>query len=93
MKENKATLLLKYLVLKFKHKKLSKNYENLSKDFNYLFEENKILKTINKKRYVEQSKRMQFLIRRENKLQMIEQLANAPKRDTRKIMKLIMEEL
>ena len=34
---------------------------------------------------------MQFLIKRENKLQEIEQLAKLPKRDTRKILKVIME--
>ena len=73
--KNKPMLLLKYLVLKHKYKKLSKEYQNLQKNFDFIFNENVILKGINKKRYVEQSKRMQFLIKRENKLQTIEQLA------------------
>ena len=84
-------LLIKNIKLKSENKKLKKEIYNLKKNFDYIFEENKILKQINKKRYVEQSKRMQFLIKRENKHQEIEQLARLPKRDTRKILKVIME--
>lgn len=83
-------LLIENIKLKSENKKLKKEIYNLKKNFDYIFEENKILKQINKKRYVEQSKRMQFLIKRENKLQEIEQLAKLPRIDTRKILKIIM---
>lgn len=87
----KLDILLKYTILKTKYKRLKRESNILQRDFDYVFEENKILKQINRKRYVEQAKRMQFLIKRENKLQEIEQLASLPKRDTRKILKIIME--
>lgn len=83
-------LLIENIKLKSENKKLKKEIYNVKKDFDYIFEENKILKQINKKRYVEQSKRMQFLIKRENKLQEIEQLVKSPRRNTRKILKIIM---
>lgn len=88
--KNKFETLIKYEMLKIKFKRLKKDKEKLKKDLDYIFEENQMLKK--SLRSVEQEKRMQFLIKRENKLQLIEQLAKAPKRDTRKIMKLIMEE-
>lgn len=87
----KLDILLKYAMLKIKYKRLKRENNILQRDFDYVFEENKILKQINRKRYVEQAKKMQFLIKRENKLQEIEQLARLPKRDTRKILKVIME--
>lgn len=71
-----------------KYKKLTKERDYLSQNCDYLFNENVILKRINKKRYVQQEERMRFLIEREKKLQTIEQMV-ANKEDFRKIRTFI----
>lgn len=91
--KNKATLLFKHLVLKNKYKKLKREYDYINKNFNFIFEENKILKQINKKKYVEQAKRMQFLIKRENKLQLIEQLVTDKKFSKKSLISIIEEKI
>ena len=68
----KLDILLKYAILKTKYKRLKRESNILQRDFDYVFEENKILKQINRKRYVEHAKRMQFLMKRDNKCQMLE---------------------
>lgn len=94
-----------YVVLLAKYEKLKKETENkdekieeleneiktLVKNQDFLFNENTTLKQINRKRYVKQEDKMQFLIKRENKLQTIEMMAKN-KEDFRKIRKVIESE-
>lgn len=70
----KLDILLKYTMLKIKYKRLKRESNILQRDFDYVFEENKILRQINRKRYVEQAKRMQFLMKRENDLTKIQEM-------------------
>ena len=74
-----------------KIEKLNKKVETLDSNNEYLFNENSILKQINRKRFVQQEDKMHFLIKREKKLQTIEQMAKN-KEDFRKIRKKISEE-
>lgn len=86
---------VKYLLLKIQHgqtlkknKELEETKKELLGNNDYLFNENAILKQINKKRYLKYEDKMKFLIKREEKLQNIEQMV-ANKEDFRKIRKFI----
>lgn len=70
----KLDILLKYAMLKIKYKRLKRENNILQRNFDYVFEENKILRQINRKRYVEQAKRMQFLMKREKDLTKIQEM-------------------
>lgn len=74
--KDKIKLLIEYNVLKRKFKKLKMKYEELQANHDFIFAENAMLKKANRKRYITQEEKMKFLIKRENKLQMIEQLVN-----------------
>ena len=91
-------LLAKYEKLKKETEKKDKRIEDLEnenkilvKNQDFLFNENTTLKQINRKRYVQQEDKMQFLTNRENKLQTIEMMAKN-KEDFRKIRKVIESE-
>ena len=91
-------LLAKYEKLKKETEKKDKRIEDLEnenkilvKNQDFLFNENTVLKQINRKRYVKQEDKMQFLMKRENKLQTIEMMAKN-KEDFRKIRKVIESE-
>ena len=88
-------LLVKYKKLEKENKKnvekieeLQQENKTLIKNQEYIFNENAVLKQINRKRYVLQEDKMQFLIKRDNKLQTIEQMSKN-KEDFRKIRKVI----
>ena len=91
-------LLAKYEKLKKETEKKDKRIEDLEnenkilvKNQDFLFNENTTLKQINRKRYVQQEDKMQFLTNRENKLQTIEMMVKN-KEDFRKIRKVIESE-
>lgn len=95
---NYVVLLAKYEKLKKETEKKDKRIEDLEnenktlvKNQDFLFNENTVLKQINRKRYVKQEDKMQFLMKRENKLQTIETMAKN-KEDFRKIRKVIESE-
>ena len=95
---NYVVLLAKYEKLKKETEKKDKKIEELEnenkilvKNQDFLFNENTVLKQINRKRYVKQEDKMQFLMKRENKLQTIETMAKN-KEDFRKIRKVIESE-
>lgn len=95
---NYVVLLAKYEKLKKESEKKDKKIEELEneiktlvKNQEFLFNENTVLKQINRKRYVKQEDKMQFLMKRENKLALIEQMAKN-KEDFRKIRKVIESE-
>lgn len=95
---NYMVLLAKYEKLKKETEKKDKRIEDLEnenkilvKNQDFLFNENTTLKQINRKRYVQQEDKMQFLTNRENKLQTIEMMAKN-KEDFRKIRKVIESE-
>ena len=95
---NYVVLLTKYEKLKKESEKKDKKIEELEnenktlvKNQDFLFNENTVLKQINRKRYVKQEDKMQFLMKRENKLQTIETMAKN-KEDFRKIRKVIESE-
>lgn len=95
---NYVVLLTKYEKLKKETEKKDKRIEELEneiktlvKNQDFLFNENTTLKQINRKRYVQQEDKMQFLMKRENKLALIEQMAKN-KEDFRKIRKVIESE-
>ena len=95
---NYVVLLTKYEKLKKESEKKDKRIEDLEnenkilvKNQEFLFNENTVLKQINRKRYVKQEDKMQFLMKRENKLQTIETMAKN-KEDFRKIRKVIESE-
>ena len=95
---NYVVLLAKYEKLKKESEKKDKKIEELEneiktlvKNQEFLFNENTVLKQINRKRYVKQEDKMQFLTNRENKLQTIEMMAKN-KEDFRKIRKVIESE-
>ena len=95
---NYVVLLTKYEKLKKESEKKDKKIEELEnenktlvKNQDFLFNENTTLKQINRKRYVKQEDKMQFLMKRENKLQTIETMAKN-KEDFRKIRKVIESE-
>ena len=95
---NYVVLLTKYEKLKKESEKKDKRIEDLEnenkilvKNQEFLFNENTVLKQINRKRYVKQEDKMQFLTNRENKLQTIEMMAKN-KEDFRKIRKVIESE-
>ena len=95
---NYVVLLAKYEKLKKESEKKDKKIEELEneiktlvKNQEFLFNENTVLKQINRKRYVQQEDKMQFLTNRENKLQTIEMMAKN-KEDFRKIRKVIESE-
>lgn len=91
-------LLVKYEKLKKETEKKDKRIEDLENENkilvnnqDFLFNENTTLKQINRRRYVQQEDKMQFLMKRENKLALIEQMAKN-KEDFRKIRKVIESE-
>ena len=91
-------LLAKYEKLKKETEKKDKRIEDLENENKilvenqeFLFNENTVLKQINRKRYVKQEDKMQFLTNRETKLQIIEMMAKN-KEDFRKIRKVIESE-
>ena len=93
-----VVLLAKYEKLKKESEKKDKIIEDLENENkilvnnqDFLFNENTVLKQINRKRYVKQEDKMQFLTNRENKLQTIEMMAKN-KEDFRKIGKVIESE-
>lgn len=93
-----VVLLAKYEKLKKESEKKDKKIEELENENkilvnnqDFLFNENTVLKQINRKRYVKQEDKMQFLMKRENKLQTIEMMAKN-KEDFRKIRKVIESE-
>lgn len=95
---NYVVLLAKYEKLKKESEKKDKRIEDLENENkillnnqDFLFNENAVLKQINRKRYVKQEDKMQFLMKRENKLALIEQMAKN-KEDFRKIRKVIESE-
>lgn len=95
---NYMVLLSKYEKLKKESEKKNKRIEDLENENkilvnnqDFLFNENTVLKQINRKRYAKQEDKMQFLINRENKLQTIEMMAKN-KEDFRKIRKVIESE-
>ena len=95
---NYVVLLAKYEKLKKETEKKDKRIEDLENENKilienqeFLFNENTVLKQINRKRYVKQEDKMQFLTNRENKLQTIEMMAKN-KEDFRKIRKVIESE-
>ena len=95
---NYVVLLAKYEKLKKESEKKDKKIEELENENkilvnnqDFLFNENTVLKQINRKRYVKQEDKMQFLMKRENKLQTIEMMVKN-KEDFRKIRKVIESE-
>ena len=95
---NYVVLLAKYEKLKKESEKKDKRIEDLENENKilvenqeFLFNENTVLKQINRKRYVKQEDKMQFLTNRETKLQTIEMMAKN-KEDFRKIRKVIESE-
>ena len=93
-----VVLLAKYEKLKKETEKKDKRIEDLENENkilvnnqDFLFNENTVLKQINRKRYIKQEDKMQFLIKREARLQKIEQMAKN-KEDFRKIRKVIESE-
>ena len=95
---NYVVLLAKYEKLKKETEKKDKRIEDLENENKilienqeFLFNENTVLKQINRKRYVKQEDKMQFLTNRETKLQTIEMMAKN-KEDFRKIRKVIESE-
>ena len=95
---NYVVLLAKYEKLKKETEKKDKRIEELENEIKtlvenqeFLFNENTVLKQINRKRYVKQEDKMQFLTNRETKLQTIEMMAKN-KEDFRKIRKVIESE-
>ena len=95
---NYVVLLAKYEKLKKETEKKDKKIEELENknkilvnNQDFLFNENTVLKQINRKRYVKQEDKMQFLTNRENKLQTIEMMVKN-KEDFRKIRKVIESE-
>lgn len=95
---NYVFLLSKYEKLKKETEKKDKRIEDLENENkilvnnqDFLFNENTVLKQINRKRYVKQEDKMQFLTNRETKLQTIEMMTKN-KEDFRKIRKVIESE-
>ena len=93
-----GSLLIRYEKLKKDSEKKDKKIEELENEIktlvnnqDFLFNENAVLKQINRKRYVQQEDKMQFLVKREARLQTIEQMAKN-KEDFRKIRKVIESE-
>ena len=68
--------------------KIRKKLEEMEKNNEFLINENSTLKQINHKRYVQQEDKMDYLIKRDDRLQTIEQMV-ANKTDFRKIRKFI----
>lgn len=76
--------------LKLKNKKIEKELKEINDNNLFLLNEISLLKQINKKRYLEYEEKMKFLIKRENKLQEIEQMVSNNV-DFRKVRKRIKE--
>lgn len=73
-----------------KIKTLTEDLKELEKDFEFLATENATLKQINKRKYLQYENRFKFLEKRENKLQIIEQMVRNNE-DFRNIRKYIKE--
>lgn len=80
MKQN-AKLVVSCLRLELEVRKLKSKLTKITNELNsyksnneFLSNENAVLKQINRKRYVLQEDKMHFLTKRENKLQLVEQM-------------------
>lgn len=93
MKNAVRCILLRYQLIKMakKYKKLEKEYNNIMKNNEYLFNEITTFKNLIKKRYITADEKMAYLTKRNKKLEKIEQMANK-KEDFRKIRKVIESE-
>lgn len=86
---------IRVLCLRIKLSNTIKEKQNIQNELDeyksnneFLSNENAILKQINKKRYIHQEEKMYFLMKREKKLQKIEQMSKE-KKDFREIRKVI----
>lgn len=93
MKNAVRCLLLRRDLIKLskKYKKLEKEYNDIMSNNEYLFNEITTFKNLIKKRYITADEKMTFLVKRERKLQQIEQMVKN-KEDFRKIRKVIESE-
>lgn len=66
--------MFKRILKNINTRRLLKRVEELEKNNEFLMNENAVLKQINRKRYLQQEDKMEFLIKRENRLQEIEQM-------------------
>lgn len=66
--------MFKKIIKNINTKRLLKRVEELEKNNEFLMNENSTLKQINRKRYLQYEDKMEFLIKRENRLQEIEQM-------------------
>ena len=90
MKNAVRCILLKRDLIKIskKYKRLKTQYEDIMANNEFLFNEITTFKNLIKKRYITADEKMNFLIKREKKLQTIEQMSK-DKEDFRKIRKVI----
>jgi len=86
---------IRVLCLRIKLSNTIKEKQNIQNELDeyknnneFLSNENATLKQINKKRYIHQEEKMYFLMKREKKLQKIEQMSKE-KKDFREIRKVI----
>lgn len=86
---------IRVLCLRIKLSNIIKEKQNIQNELDeyksnneFLSNENATLKQINKKRYIHQEEKMYFLMKREKKLQKIEQMSKE-KKDFREIRKVI----
>lgn len=93
MKNAVRCLLLRLELSKLskKYKKLVEEYKEIMGNNEYLFNEITTFKNLIRKRYITADEKMDFLTKREAKLQLIEQMAKN-KEDFRKIRKVIESE-
>lgn len=66
--------MFKIILKNINTRRLLKRVEELERNNEFLMNENAVLKQINRKRYLQQEDKMEFLIKRENRLQEIEQM-------------------
>ena len=66
--------MFKKIIKNINTKRLLKRVEELERNNEFLMNENAVLKQINRKRYLQHEDKMEFLIKRENHLQEIEQM-------------------
>lgn len=86
---------IRVLCLRIKLSNIIKEKQNIQNELDeyksnneFLSNENATLKQINKKRYIHQEEKMYYLMKREKKLQKIEQMSKE-KKDFREIRKVI----
>ena len=66
--------MFKRILKSINTRRILKRVEELERNNEFLMNENAVLKQINRKRYLQQEDKMEFLIKRENRLQEIEQM-------------------